>query len=89
MGTVQDQLQGPVHPARDSGRSHQAGTRPRHGKQRLQRMVPGVELVRSTIPHGRPIKDVCLSEESETGDIQQTHVSISATKHSSWTGREG
>ena len=51
-------------------------------------MVPGVEPVRATIPHGRPIKDVRLSEESETGDTQQAHVSISATDHSSWTGRE-
>ena len=70
MGTVQRRLQGAVHPARDPGQSHQAGTLPHHGKQRLQRMVPGVEPVRATIPHGRLIKDVCLQEESETGSTQ-------------------
>ena len=89
MGTVQGRLQRTVHPARDLGQSHQTGTLPRHGKQGLQRMVPGVEPVRSTIPHGRPIKDIRLSEESETGDTQQTHVGISATNHPSRTGREG
>ena len=88
MGTVQSRLQGAVHPTRDSGRSHQTGTLPRHGKQRLQRMVPGVEPVRAMILHGQPIKDVRLSEESETGDKQQAHVGISTTNYSSWTGRE-